>query len=99
NHYYLSYASGSSETPNRTLDYDTQLKSWWLHDLAGNQWAVWNSPGYRGTQLYLIPPGTKKGIVQAFVEGVYTDSGANYAGEAFWKSSWEPFGQWVMRHK
>lgn len=103
NHYYLSYASGTSETNNRTLDYDLQLKSWWLHDLAGRQWVQHEpvSPGPSG--LYLIPSGTKKGVVKAFVEGVYEDSGAIYTGNgqlgAFWYSAWDPFAYYILRHR
>lgn len=103
NHYYLSFASGTSETNNRTLDYDMQLKSWWLHDLAGRQW-VQHEPVVPGaSSLFLIPSGTKKGVVKAFVEGVYEDSGELYTGEknlsAFWVSPWDPFGYYIMRHK
>lgn len=103
NHYYLSFASGTSETNNRTLDYDMQLKSWWLHDLAGRQW-VQHEPIVPGeVSLFLTPSGTKTGVVKAFVEGVYEDSGAIYTGEknlaAFWVSPWDPFGYYIMRHK
>jgi len=102
NHYYLSFCSGVSIVANRTLDYDLQLKSWWLHDLTGNQWAQFE-PTAGATALYAIPPKTKGGVVQAFVEGVYEDSGAIYPGNgtfsAFWISAWEPFGQYIQRHR
>jgi hypothetical protein len=102
NHYYLSYASGTSSTPNRTLDYDAQLKSWWLHDLTGNQWVPWE-PVAGEVFLYTIPPVAKAGVVKAFDPTVYTDSGANFAGNgtlgAFWLSSWEPFAYYVFRHR
>lgn len=101
-HYYLSYASGVSEVPNRTLDYDVQLKSWWLHDLAANQWTTW-PPATSTFYLYGVPPGVQKGVVQAFVEGVYEDSGALYKGEkelsAFWISPWDPFAYYIFRHR
>jgi hypothetical protein len=103
NHYYLSYASGTSETNNRTLDYDLQLKSWWLHDLAGRQWVQHEAVTPGPSALFLIPSGTKKGLVKAFVEGVYEDSGAIYTGEknlsAFWVSAWDPLGYYIMRHR
>jgi hypothetical protein len=104
NHYYLSYAAGASETNNRTLDYDLQLKSWWLHDLAANQWAVYQpTPGSKNTAMYGIPPGTKKGVVEAWVAGLYTDSGENYTGNgtlgAFWLSSWDPWAFYIQRHR
>jgi hypothetical protein len=102
NHYYLSYASGASAVANRTLDYDVQLKSWWVGDLTGNQWTIWE-PVTGRPQLFAIPPGGTRGVVQAFVENVYTDSGANYTGEnglsAFWISPWEPFAYYVFRHR
>jgi hypothetical protein len=103
NHYYLSFASGTSETNNRTLDYDLQLKSWWLHDLAGRQWVQHEPVAPGASSLFLIPSGTKKGVVKAFVEGIYTDSGVNYTGNgslgAYWFSAWDPFGYYIMRHK
>lgn len=102
NHYYLSFASGTSSTPNRTLDYDATLKAWFLHDLAGNQWAVWE-PVTGEPGLFTVPPKAKAGVVRAFVAGVYTDSGANYAGDgtlgAWWIGRWEPFAYYVFRHR
>lgn len=102
NHYYLSYASGTSSTSNRTLDLDTVLKSWWLHDFTANQWTSWE-PTAGATSLFAIPPGTKKGVVKAFVEGVYQDSGVNYTGNgtlgAFWLGPWDPFAYYVFRHR
>lgn len=102
NHYYLSYASGSSNVPNRTLDYDLQLKSWWLHDLAVNEWTKYEPiTGHIG--LYGIPPRENKGVVACFVEGVYEDSGHIYTGKnglaAYWLGPWDPFAYYVMRHR
>jgi hypothetical protein len=101
NHYYLSFPSGGSTTSNRTLDYDVQLKSWWLHDLAGNEWAVWEPSGE--TSLYTCTPGVSKGVVQAFVPGIYTDAGSNYKGanglSAYWLSAWQPFWIFINRHR
>ena len=102
NHYYLSFPSEESTTNNRTIDFDVILKSWWYHDLAGNQWAVWE-PTTGKTNLYTIPAVTKAGVVQAFVPGVYTDSGSTYKGNgtlgAWWISSWEPFAYYIFRHR
>jgi hypothetical protein len=102
NHYYLSFASGTSTTPNRTVDYDTQLKSWWPHDLAMNQWTIWEtSPGR--IALYGLPPEVSGGVAHAFVEGIFTDRGKLYAGNgvlgAYWLSPWEPFAYYVFRHR
>lgn len=112
-HYYLSYMAQDGSM--KTLDYDTLLKSWWIHDLAGNQWVVWE-PTSGSSFLYTVPHKAKSGIVKAFIPGLYTDSGANYVGEkfevtqkngetitvtltAFWASCWEPFWQYFMRHR
>lgn len=102
NHYYLSFASGTSTVANRTVDYDAQLKSWWLHDLTGNQWVIWEpTPGR--PNLYALPPAVKAGVARAFVEGVYTDREALYIGNegltAYWKSAWDPFAYYVFRHR
>jgi hypothetical protein len=102
NHYYLSFASGGSSVANRTIDYDVQLKSWWLHDLTGNQWAIWE-PVTGKPELYTLPPEASAGVVQAFVENTWTDRGKLYPGAegltAYWKSSWEPFSYYVFRHR
>lgn len=102
NHYYLSYPSGTSVKNNLTLDYDLQLKSWWLHDLAANDWSIYE-PTTGATGLYALPPKVKAGVVKAFDETVYTDSGENYTGNgtlgAYWKSSWDPFAYYVFRHR
>ena len=112
-HYYLSYTA--QDNSMKTLDYDVQLKSWWLHDLAGNQWVVWE-PAANSASLYTIPNMVNAGVVKAFVPGVYTDSGVSYAGKtfevlqhngetvsetltAYWASCWEPFWQYFMRHR
>lgn len=101
NHYYLSYAAGSSPTNNRTLDYDVQLKSWWIHDLAANEWAIWEPGGE--TNLYATPPAVSKGIVRAFVPNIYTDAGTNYTGAnglaAYWFGPWQVFFMFINRHR
>ncbi len=102
NHYYLSFASGTNATPNRTLDYDVVLTSWWLHDLTGNQWANYESVAGEPF-LYAIPPKAKAGVVKCFVPNVFTDSGKNYTGNetlgAFWLGAWEPFYYFIFRHR
>lgn len=102
NHYYLSYASGTSVVNNKTLDYDVQLKSWWPHDLAGNQWVLWE-PTAGEPFLYTIPAKTKAGVVKAFDPTTYQDSGANYTGNgvlgAYWLSAWTPFFIFIARHR
>ena len=102
NHYYLSFAPGGESKPTRTLDYDVQLKSWWLHDLTANQWATW-SPTTGKPTLMCLPPKTSGGVAEAFKEGIYTDLGAVYAGKeglaAYFLSNWEPFAYYVFRHR
>lgn len=99
NHFYLSFASDASATNSRTLDYDMQLKSWWLHDLTANQWAQYE-PSEIG--LYSVRPGTSKGVIQAFVPNVFADVGEPYAGAhsltAYWFGSWIPFYIFIHRH-
>jgi hypothetical protein len=102
NHYYLSFPSGSSTVNNRTLDYDVQLKSWWLHDLTGNQWFVYPFISSAPT-LFCLPPETKAGVAHAFVEGIWTDREKLYAGNgvlgAYFLSNWEPFAYYIFRHR
>jgi len=99
-HYYLSYMA--QDGTMKTLDYDTVLQSWWLLDIAGNQWVAWE-PTTGTTALYTIPHKAKGGVVKAFVEGIYQDSGSNYPGAnsmtAFWTGPWEPFWQYFLRHR
>ena len=54
-HYYLSYPSGSSSVNDRTLDYDVQLKAWWLHSIAPNEWVSFEPGGEPAP--YGIPAG------------------------------------------
>jgi hypothetical protein len=100
-HYYLSYPTTDSAVNNRTLDYDVQLKAWWLHSLAPNQWLVSSIAGE--TAPYGVTPGAGKGVVRAFAPGVYTDVGEPYEGEhglaAFWFSSWQVFSYYIFRHR
>jgi hypothetical protein len=102
NHYYLSFASGTSSVANRTVDYDVQLKSWWLHDLTSNQWAIWEpTPGK--PELFALPPEASAGVVRAFVENTWTDRGKLYPGAegltAYFLSNFEPFSYYVFRHR
>lgn len=101
NHYYLSFPSGTSTTNNRTLDYDLQLKAWWLHDLAGNQWTAFEPTS--GLQLYAAKAGAGNGVVRAFVPDIYTDSGSAYTGanglSAYWFGAWQRFFEYFMRHR
>ncbi len=100
-HYYLSFPTAGSNTNNRTLDYDVQLKAWWLHDLTANQWAVSTVGGENAP--YAVTPGVSKGTVRAFAPGVYTDAGEPYTGanglSAYWLSAWFVFSYYIFRHR
>jgi hypothetical protein len=84
--YFLSFSTAGSAN-NRTLEYDVVNKAWFLHDLAGQQWAKWRRVD--GQELYC---GKGAGaVVRAFVPGVSADSGAAF--DSYWKG---PF--WVFGH-
>jgi hypothetical protein len=84
NHYYLSVAIGTGSTaPNTTLDYDTTLQSWWKHDFAANQFAVWAPADAQ--RLYAAPPASR--VHTCLVPGLFTDAGAGYA--AYWTGAWQ----------
>ena len=101
NHYYLSFPYNGSATNNRTIDFDMQLKSWWLHDVAGNEMAVHEPGGH--PQLYLAMAGSGNGIGQVGNNGVYTDLGKPYTGgnfgSAYFLGSWQRFYEYFMRHR
>lgn len=101
NHYYLSFPLGSSTQNNRTLDYDEQLKSWWLHDLVANDFAIFDPVA--APMLYAALPGSGTGIAQWLAAGVYTDLGVPYAGQngfsAYWLAGWQRFYEYFLRHR
>lgn len=77
NHYYLSFPSSGN-----TLDYDTQLTSWWLHSISSNQFAIWHP-----SAVGLYSAKSSAAIVdQCFVPGVSQDNGTNYVW--YWKGPW-----------
>jgi hypothetical protein len=101
NHYYLSFPWGGSTINNRTIDYDMQLKAWWLHDIAANEMAV-HEVGQ--ALLYVAVPGVGNGVAQVGVPGVYTDFGKPYVGgpfgmSAYWCGAWQRFYEYFMRHR
>lgn len=102
-HYYVSFPTAGSSVLNRTFDYDFQLGSWWLHDLAANQWAAWDLGTEANPLSLYIARANGENVLKTFVSGVYQDAGANYTGanglSAYWISGWEPFWQYFMRHR
>lgn len=85
-HYYLSYQTGTVN--DRTLDFDLTLRSWWLHDIGSNQWAVWHPTGDIGA-LYDARADLVSGnalVEKAFVQDVYADNSTAYS--SFWQGAW-----------
>jgi hypothetical protein len=87
NHYYLSFASSVAVVNDRTLDYDLQLESWWLHDAAAQQWASWR----RVDQPELYQGKASGAVRRAFVPGVSADAGG--PSTSFWAGPFWVFGQ------
>jgi hypothetical protein len=93
-HYYLSFARGGSD-PDRTLDFDFKIGSWWLHSLAARQWTVWEPT----TGLELLGAFPSR-VSRAFVPGgTWSDAGAAYSGGAFWASTFHAFGMPALRKR
>lgn len=46
-HYYLSIQTGTVNN-DLTVDFDLNLKTWWIHDFAATQWALWTPAGQTG---------------------------------------------------
>jgi len=65
-HYYLSYRAQDASW--KTLDYDTVLQSWWVNDIATQQWAYWE-PTVGKPFLYFGPMRYGSSVAQAFVPG------------------------------
>jgi hypothetical protein len=106
NHYYLSFPHGNSIRNNRTLDYDTQLKSWWLHSIPANDWAIYEKNGVLSPFIApsgLSEAGKRRGVWKTLVPEVFTDEGAPYEGKyemaAYWFSYWYVGFYYIFRHK
>jgi hypothetical protein len=90
-HYYLSVSTSGSAN-DLTLDYDFQLGSWWLHDNAEAQWAVFT--GSSTPELY----GAKgTSVRKCYSAGVTQDEGANFT--SYWKGPWHVFGNEHVRKR
>lgn len=93
-HYYLSFASPVAGPPNRTLDFDLEQGSWWLHDtLCGNQWAVQDVGA--GERLFYAG-GQYSYVAQGFVPGQVGNDGGGVMN-AHWSSGFHHFGQPALR--
>lgn len=91
-HYYLSFARSGSD-PDRTLDLDMELDSWWLHsNVCGHEWATLDVGS--GPELFCAGPST---VLRAFVEGELRDDGAVFLG--YWASAFHHFGQPALRKR
>lgn len=87
--YFLSVSLGGTRN-DHTIEYDLVTGSFWLHDCATNQFAL-SDPGGTPT-LYSADSLASARVSKAFVEGVFTDNGAVYAGKSFWVSPWYAWG-------
>lgn len=87
--YFLSVSLGGTRN-DHTIEYDLVTGSFWLHDCASNQFALLD-PGGTPT-LYSADSLASARASKAFVEGVFQDNGANYAGKSFWVSPWYAWG-------
>lgn len=104
-HYYLSYCA-SGAVNNRTLDLQTDIGAWWLHDYAAQQWAVWDQSGVH--KVYAAKPLAVGGVFtveEAFVDGELQDSRGYAAADsgvaipAHWKSAFHTFGAPYLRKR
>lgn len=89
NRYYLSLSTGGSIN-DRTLEYDIERQSWWVHDCASNQWALLDPAGT--PRLYSTDPAADR-VQRAFVPDVFQDSGVNYAGGTYVTGAWLTWGE------
>lgn len=91
-HYYLSFARSAGD-PDRTLDFDMDRQSFWLHSgVCGHQWAQLDVGA--GMELFCAGPAA---MLRCFVDGQTTDSGALFLG--FWASAFLHFGQPGLRKR
>lgn len=91
-HYYLSI-SRDGNGPDRTLDFDLALKSWWLHDLAAYEWAIYDA-GLGRPELFCAHPDA---LAKAFVAGELRDLDEAFVG--YWASSFHHFGNPSLRKR
>lgn len=90
-HIYFSFASAASTGANDVImDYDTQIESWWKHDNAVRDFAVWRSTASAAAKLYGVRVaarnGVPAGVDQFFVTGLKTDIGLPFTTR--WVSAW-----------
>lgn len=88
NYYYLSVVL--TDGTRQMLAYDLRLRSWWIHTLQTDVFAVWQE------RLYGVPP-TKLRIDRLFIPGVTQDPDANYS--ATWKGPYLTFGKPGIRKR
>lgn len=86
NHYYLSVCPSGGANNTLTLDYDTQLDSWWFHTNTSNEYALW-----RRTNIYELFQASTIGTVDScFVSGVLQDNSVNFT--CLWLGAWLTYG-------
>jgi hypothetical protein len=87
--YYLSVATGLVKN-DRTFEYDLTTESWWVHDCASNQFALVDPTGT--PILYSANPAAAS-VQKAFVNGVFTDASAAYAGGTYFSTAYYVWGE------
>lgn len=101
-HVYFTFASSASSGANDvTMDYDTQVESWWKHDNAVRDLAVWRSSSSAAAKLYGVRVATRNavsaGVDQLFVEGLKTDIGLPFTTR--WVSAWHQMKTPALRKR
>lgn len=72
--YFISYSTNGTDN-NKTLEYDTTMRSWWPHSCTSNEWALLDPIGT--PKLYTAAT-TTQSILQAFVPGSFIDRTSPY---------------------
>jgi hypothetical protein len=87
--YYLSVSTGGTRN-DHTLEYDLIAGGWWPHDCASNEFALLD-PG--GTPVFYSADSKPLARVsKAFVNEIFQDNGANYAGKSLYITPYYAWG-------
>lgn len=87
--YYLSVSTGGTRN-DHTLEYDLIAGGWWLHDCATNEYALLDPAG--SPVLYSADSLASARVSKAFVNEVFQDNGANYAGKSYYITPYYAWG-------
>lgn len=92
-HYYLAICTAGT-TNNLTLDYDTQIESWWVHTNTANQFCLFEAGST--AELYAVHSDGPV-LDRCYVEGAVADNDENF--EAYWTGPWIAFGEPYRRKR